>query len=178
MRICLSGSHGTGKSTLLKKIANDINLEIISEVTRDLNKQGLKINEKGNDFSYTQFILFNKHLEFLFFKENFISDRGLLDVISYTYYLYKEKKVKKEIYDFIFSNIKNNINLYDKIFYFHIEFEIEDDGVRSISKNFQKNIEKIIEEFIINLNLQNVIFVRGSLEERREIVLNAIEGKF
>lgn len=177
MKVCLSGSHGVGKSTLLKKITNEINLEIITEIARDLNKKGLLINEEGSDFSYTQFVLFNKHLEFLLFKENFISDRGLLDVLSYTEYLYKGKKIKEEIYNFILLDIKNKLNLYDLIFYFPIEFEIEGDGVRSMSKNFQKSIEKIMEDFILKFNLQNIVYIKGNLEERRKTILDALKEK-
>ena len=48
MKIILTGSQGTGKSTVLKEFENE-GWNVITEVVRNLSKEGIKINEMGDE---------------------------------------------------------------------------------------------------------------------------------
>ena len=72
-----------------------------------------------------------------------------------------------------------NIDKYDKIFYLEPEFEIEDDKVRSINKEFRDEIVEIFHNYISNFKIP-VIRPTGTIRERLnkiyEECFNVFEG--
>jgi GTPase SAR1 family protein len=98
MKIALSGPQGVGKTTILNKMKNDswfqkMNLEYIQEIVRNIvKKYNIKINDVGNDDS--QLLIANTHY-FNFFKNNFVTDRCILDNFIYAELLYKKNKIHK-----------------------------------------------------------------------------------
>ncbi len=171
-RIILTGAQGTGKTTVLNQF--DCNeLTRIVEVARDLNKVGVKINEQGN--AAGQRIIFDTYYEKLSQKIDYISDRGLTDVISYTKYLYdhctpgtpEEAALKDELLrevKLLDKFVEDNKDI--KVFLFPIEFALKDDGVRSTNEEFRKNVDRNIRKFVNYAYADNFKTVGGTVRER------------
>lgn len=173
MIVSFTGAQSTGKTTLLNQMRNWECLKdytFIDEITRNIEKKGMSINEKGNDD--TQTAIMHAHIENLKKGNNLVLDRCSLDGVVYTHYLYLHGKVSKDTFDYARQVFFETCLKYDKIFYLKPEFDIVEDGVRSNSVQFRDEIANIFEEYIADFNLRkyNVVELTGSVEERLEAV--------
>lgn len=169
-RIILTGAHGTGKTTVLN-LFKSTGYPTITEVVRKLNKEkGVKINEQGDGEG--QQAIFNEYFKLLGRQWDYVSDRGLTDVLAYTAYLVKHGQIDQSVYEAQLKLFKKFQEENTDILYcfFPIEFEIEDDSVRSTKKEFQKEISDIIKH---NLSICETqwIEVHGTPEERFRQIL-------
>tara|TARA_A100001201_G_scaffold120297_1_gene103796 strand:+ start:480 stop:1010 length:531 start_codon:yes stop_codon:yes gene_type:complete len=166
MRIAFTGAQSTGKTTLLNKLKHDsdfnLEYEFIDEITRRMTKKGLKINEGGDDM--TQLLIMNSHISNIL-KEKAIMDRCALDGVVYTRCMYEKGQIADWVMDFAENVFTKIIDKYDYIFYLSPEFEMEDDGVRSVNKGFQMHIVKLFEQYILECEVP-VIHLSGTVEER------------
>lgn len=173
MIVSFTGAQSTGKTTLLNELRKWKELEgyvFIDEITRNVSKLGMNINEKGDDA--TQTAIMNAHIENLKKGNNLVLDRCSLDGVVYTHYLYLHGKVSKDTFDYARQVFFETCLKYDKIFYLKPEFNIVEDGVRSNSVQFRDEIASIFEGYIADFNLRkyNVVELTGSVEERLEAV--------
>lgn len=175
VKINFVGAQGTGKTTLLETARKDEvfkDFQFCTEIIRDLvKKKNLSINESGNVKSQKAFFdAYNKILN----KDGYISDRCIIDVHAYTNYLYdyKSSNSEKEFQSLYKEILRENSILkslnkdsFGIIIYFPIEFELVDDGIRSLNVYFQEYID----QYIVNtLNKYQLPFytIRGSVEQR------------
>lgn len=175
VKVNFVGAQGTGKTTLLEAARKDEafkNFQFCTEIVRDLvKKKNLSINESGNAKSQKVFFdTYNKILN----KDGCISDRCIIDVHAYTNYLYdyKSSNSEKEFQSLYKEILRENSILkslnkdsFGIIIYFPIEFELVDDGIRSLNVYFQEYID----QYIVNtLNKYQLPFytIRGSVEQR------------
>lgn len=175
VKINFVGAQGTGKTTLLETARKDEvfkDFQFCTEIIRDLvKKKNLSINESGNVKSQKVFFdAYNKILN----KDGYISDRCIIDVHAYTNYLYdyKSSNSEKEFQSLYKEILRENSILkslnkdsFGIIIYFPIEFELVDDGIRSLNVYFQEYID----QYIVNtLNKYQLPFytIRGSVEQR------------
>jgi nicotinamide riboside kinase len=175
VKVNFVGAQGTGKTTLLEAARKDEafkDFQFCTEIVRDLvKKKNLSINESGNAKSQKVFFdVYNKILN----KNGYISDRCIIDVHAYTNYLYDYKPIENEkelqsLYKEILreNSILKSLNKdsFGIIIYFPIEFELVDDGIRSLNVYFQEYID----QYIVNtLNKYQLPFytIRGSVEQR------------
>ena len=163
-RISISGSHSTGKSTVINKLREIPDLvsrfTFKMEILRDIKKTGIKINEFGSD--ETQLIVMAKHMEYATLP-NTILDRGVLDGMVYTAYLYEKDQIKKstmKIAESIFENMR-----YDIQFYIAPEFDIVPDGVRSVNTEFRDRVAELFEEY---MDAYKIVPIRltGNVDQR------------
>ena len=87
MRIAITGSHNTGKTSLLKKLWPRLEFEgydFYKEVIREIYQLGFSFNENADDSS--QLAMLALHLLHLK-SENMITDRCILDNYVYAYML-------------------------------------------------------------------------------------------
>ena len=173
MIVSFTGAQSTGKTTLLNELRKCKEFEdyvFIDEITRNVSKLGMNINEKGDDA--TQTAIMNAHIENLKKGNNLVLDRCSLDGVVYTHYLYLHGKVSKDTFDYARQVFFETCLKYDKIFYLKPEFNIVEDGVRSNSVQFRDEIASIFEGYIADFNLRkyNVVELTGSVEERLEAV--------
>ncbi len=173
MIVSFTGAQSTGKTTLLNELKKWKEFEdyvFIDEITRNVSKLGMNINEKGDDA--TQTAIMNAHIENLKKGDNLILDRCSLDGVVYTHYLYSHGRVSKDTFEYARQVFIETCLKYDKIFYLKPEFDIVDDGVRSNSVQFRDEIASIFERYIAEFNLRkwNVVEISGSVEERLEAI--------
>lgn len=175
VKINFVGAQGTGKTTLLEAARRDEyfkDFQFCTEIVRDLvKKKNLSINESGN--AKSQKVFFDAYNEILN-KDSYISDRCIIDVHAYTNYLfdYNSTNDEKEIQSFYKEILREksilkslNKNSFGIIIYFPIEFELVDDGIRSLNSYFQEYINQFI---VDTLNEYRLPFytIRGSVEQR------------
>ena len=180
MKIEFIGAQGTGKSSIAKFLKGN-GIPIIDNVVRDLiDKHHISINERGNINS--QWMIFDAYYHVLNEYPDFISTRSLFDVVAYSQYI--SKKSKEDIYQDVLDQV-DELKEYlkynkDVIYvYFPIEFEIKDDGVRSVDKAYQKEIDQII-QYRLKYTKTPFYTVHGSIEERVryiEDLMDQIEEK-
>lgn len=165
MKIAISGVQCTGKSTVLKELQKMPELsgyEFVFEGIRNLKNQGkIKINEDGND--NTQIVIANFHKDNLL-KENVVLDRCILDCYAYSLYSYQKGMISKDTLDKVTKIYNDTVNQYDVILYLRPEFEMIEDGVRSLNKEFRDEVLKNFESLI--KDLKNVVVLSGTVENR------------
>ena len=133
-----------------------------------IKKKILIIGITGQDGSYLAKLILNK---------KFIvhgTSRKKSDWAKNLKYLNISNKIRVYQTDKKFNNLNKILsNNYDYIFYIRPEFDIVDDGVRSISLDFRDEISDLFEGFITELPREHIT-VSGSVRERVDQVLKVI----
>ena len=177
MRIGITGAQSVGKTTLLNALRSEKLFKdyvICDEVTRRVKSYGLSINEEGTDV--TQRLIMNEHIVNVYMHDKMLTDRTALDGLVYSTYLYKQNQISISTMKYVREVFQKVRKSYDVIFYIDPEFDIVDDGVRSIDKEFRNDITGLFRVTIANENL-SVIRVKGSVRERVNTVINYLEGR-
>lgn len=173
-KIILTGAQGTGKTSVLNYFQNTY-LNRITEVARNLAKQGVKINEGGDGDG--QIKIFETYEKLLNQDIDYISDRGLTDVLAYSFYLYKRGRVSSEVLNNQKMRVKeffeHNPNIL--VFYFPIEFDVVSDGVRSTDPDFRNEIDEYIENFLGEFIPNKYYTVHGTVEERIRFIIDKVD---
>ena len=163
MRIGICGSHWVWKTTLLDNIWHQ---NKIKEVARDLMKRLWNPKDMNKqDKAKFQCNLIYEQIKAELVKDNFLSDRTLIDVLAYTRWLKWYRELKKVVKEY-FKEFP-----YDYIFYIPIEFELEDDWVRFT--NNQKLIDDNIKFLLKDLKL-DYITISWTVKERKRKIENYI----
>ena len=162
MRIGIAGSHGTGKTTLSKKLSEILGLPRLPEVSRSLKEEGFEIlTEYSKPNTRSQFAIIGMQLYTEQKLDSFVSDRTLIDCYAYTRYFtdldWGSYKTYRSLQDFV---LRYSADFYDYIFYTPIEFNVETDGLRSTDIKIQKDIDSII--------CQNLSFLEGEVRYHKK----------
>ena len=177
MRIGITGAQSVGKTTLLNALRSEklfTNYKICDEVTRRVKSYGLPINEDGSDT--TQRLIMNEHIANVFLYDNMLTDRTALDGLVYSKFLYKYAKINDNTMRYVTDVFHSVWEKYDYVFYIEPEFEIVDDGVRSIDKKFRDEIADIFEQTIEKMKL-SMCRVHGSVRDRTTSIMDILEGR-
>lgn len=178
MRIGISGAQSTGKTTLLNALRSESFFKgyaVCNEVTRKVASYGIPINENGTDV--TQTLIMNQHIVNIMLNDNMITDRTSLDGLVYTLYLAEKGSVSNKTVDYAKQVFCRTYFEYDILFYIAPEFDIKHDGVRSTDDRFRDEIVTLFDNVILDYDV-NVVRLSGSVRERVEQALKAIEEKF
>lgn len=170
MKILITGTHGTGKSTLLHELSQLPEFkeyQFIGGVTRKAKNLGFQINE-GGDWKTQLYcaasdiinLLENEHRDVIY-------DRSIIDTFIYTEFLICSGEPWILVDRIVLNTLKLFIDRFDLIIWLRPEFEIKNDDVRSTSVNFQKGIDKYFEDFFRVQKIE-VHQLSGSIEERVE----------
>ena len=177
MRIGITGAQSVGKTTLLNALRSEKLFKdyiICDEVTRRVKGYGLPINEEGTDT--TQRLIMNEHIVNVFMYGNMLTDRTALDGLVYSAYLYSKNQISANTLKYVREVFNKVWHSYDYVFYIEPEFEIVDDGVRSINKQFRDEIAELFEYVIEKENL-SMLRVKGSVRNRVNTIIDHLEGR-
>lgn len=194
MKIIILGSHGTGKTTLSRQIYNflqkrhetkgrqkerlgKIKWTFLSEAPKQASLVGFGIEKKNKKTTLeSEWWIIAKQLEMeLLTPEPWIADKCLVDLLAYAYYLFPQEK---DFLKAVHKVIKQNID-YDLVFYLPSgEFPIKDDGWRPLSPRFQKKIDKIILNIILDMKINYFTLVGNPRErlKKAKAIINKMIG--
>ena len=173
-KVGFTGTHGTGKTTAayalateLKKMGYDV--DIITEAARS-HPAHLPINENTTTASQKWIFAEMLRRELESNAQISIGDRTLLDVFAYTYRI--DNAVAMSMLPFI----KEHLKTYDIIFYMEPQKGyLKKDGVRSINRQFQKEIKGIID--MMMMTMERDFSYAKTTEERLAKVLRVTKER-
>lgn len=181
MRIAFTGTHCTGKTTLLNDIekvfAGKLEIHSVTEVARKIIEKGYPLNMDATTDSYIHYINDQLNAEKLSMQECdvFISDRTLLDPVAYA--MVNSKLPRPYISEYFIEMMKNVWLLekekYDLYVYFPIEFKLEYDNVRPIDEKYRKDIDSVIVGLLEQYKI-NYIRISGDRDERINVLSKVI----
>jgi len=175
LRVSLSGTHCTGKTTLLEEIRKDEffrnhNYVILDGPTRQLKDQGFPINNDDKQkYDNTQLMCsYIDATNLTTWKGKVISDRCLLDTYIYTKYLYENRLVSRPTFLAISSFWECAAEKYDLIILpSPKDVELVGDKYRNEDKKFRDRIWKLFQE---ELELSRVKYhiIEGTTKQRMD----------
>lgn len=175
MNILISGAQCVGKTTLinsLKSLHSD--WVFYDEVVRKLALTGIKVSELGND--ETQFVIMEQHAKNISNANMFginVFDRGPLDCFAHSAWMFERGKITKETYRKSMNDFSNLMDSFDEVFFIAPEFEIQDDGFRSTSKQFQTEMNQLFIQILKEWEIDYTI-LKGSVLARIETLHNIL----
>ena len=178
MKICISGAHSTGKTTIINALKEHEafkNFVFKTGLTRDLQKAGLNINEAGNDV--TQLFVMAKHYEYSKIEGDVVLDRCALDGFAYSSIILKDFE-DRAFLDTLGTIGRRCFHNYDYIFYVRPELKLEDDGVRTVDPVFFENIKQSFNYWLNAIKTFKtpvpVVEVYGSVEQRVNQIITTL----
>ena len=179
MKICISGAHSMGKTTLVNTLeTHDAfkSFQFKTGLTRDLQKAGLSINEGGDDV--TQLFVMSKHYANSKIEGDVILDRCALDGFAYSSVILRDYK-DRTFLDALGTIGRKCFQRYDYIFYVRPELKLENDGVRTIDPIFFENIVQSFNYWLNAIktftNPVPVVEVYGSVEQRVNQIITTLQ---
>lgn len=172
MKIFLTGAQGTGKTTLNKQlyeIDKIKKLECLDSTSHKFAKSK-DVFKKPETLLEFQTKLFAHCMEQYLNHDNFISSRYFADMYAYCKYEYD--KGFKEYKTFMDAVLLASKYIEGYIIYVPIMFEVEGTNMRSADKNFQKEIDNNIKEYLDLSGLK--YYTIKTLDNRVSEVLNYI----
>jgi len=167
----LTGTHSTGKSTLLVKLKElypnfHFNDSSTREVTSKEERRLDVISDDSQNRLYKAIEV--KEMELLQVSKIIptFMDRSFVDFTAYTLAFNKQGKISDTFAAMIQYECEKRLSRkqYDLIFYLPIEFDIVDDGIRSVDKDLQQLVDTEIKGLL--KNQLNVVTLSGNIEER------------
>ena len=174
MIVALSGSHSTGKSTLLEMFKNLEGVTCIPSVTRKTISAEERKVDGVQDLNTAQLSMLDSicdvmedivSMNLLEPNHIFILDRCVFDFLAYTRCFAKRGKVSEETLKTIEASTKQLSSYLDLVVYLGIEFDIVDDGVRSLDEILRKEVDQEIRKELEQSSVEH-IKLTGSVDER------------
>ena len=168
MKVIFTGAQGTGKTSVMDALPES--LHKIKGVTRKvITEKNLTINEYSDNCSQKH--IFDAYEHELTVNDNYISERGLIDVLAYSISRMEAGRCSPTLIETQFEHLRKfSVKNPDVVYvYFPIEFKIVGDGTRSIDEEFQHEIDLIIHNILDDIYQEfgiKYITVHGSIEER------------
>lgn len=165
MKILL-GSHGVGKSTLLKEVQKTLPDYY---VTDGFSRPVYKISRMLDFSEYEKQVVINElsawaYQNYLTHK-NVISTRSIIDCIIYTQILHPKVDLSEMIS--LFQDTKDQVEYF---FYIPIEFGFVYDPDR-LNEDLQKKIDSLFKDFIDTyIPANKLIPITGTVDQRLELI--------
>lgn len=177
MKIILTGAHGTGKSTLLEPLREYYQLPTLKRTVRTFwEDNGVvdfeKLPADVRTVFQKQLLLNQLEKENTLWEKGFVTDRSVLDYLGYAIVSSNMSGVDLGLYK---SLIRERLLQYDYIIYCPVEFPAEAEYLRA-HPDSQKEVAGVLEEHLaLWLRDDQYCIVRGSVEDRLEIIKEYIQ---
>lgn len=194
MRISISGSQCSGKTTTLDCLKNDnffsgYEFDLESK-TREIQKYNLGHSREANDYTQT-IILANMIKNSLSIKDKgwCLTDRCILDNLVYSKYLVDKKLISKDLFNVILKATDDLILNFDVVFVLEPTIKLVSNEYRDIDEDYRQDIARIFSHYQKEYIIKNrdkktgkvVIVTPTDLNERVEFIKKYIieneEGK-
>jgi hypothetical protein len=176
-KVWFTGAHGTGKTTQMHFFHN-LNPEY-SELTlevRDLVELGIiKINKEAAPWDELA-MKGRAILNILSASAPFVCDRSWIDKCAYAQALPFPDELLEAYHienTYAFPGMENN----EIYFYFPPILDIEDDGVRSTNKDYQKEIDLLVQFYLNYFQIPFITLESSSVQDRHFEIQRAVFGK-
>jgi nicotinamide riboside kinase len=181
----LVGAHGTGKTTLARRIVSEPNavgqnliISMTPEIPRIIcsvvgDNEYLRRNK--NTLLKQLLLLVGQPIyegEHSREADVLVCDRSILDHWAYTKALFS-KEIPPDIEHVLTDFLKKHLRSYDLLAYVPIEFAVQDDGIREGDSDFQANIDSIIHESLVHWAIPFIV-IRGSADARSSALIHHI----
>lgn len=184
MKIAFTGSHSTGKTTLLSQILETYpkrKIQYVHEIAREVIHKGFPLGKNANIHSYI--MLLNEYYKKILSLDNnadtiTIYDRTLLDIVAYL--KINEQLPRPYIPTYFIDLVKSlwllEKDLFDVYFFFPIEFEMEKDpNIRDEDEKYRQGISTEIKN-TLDQHETHYIIVKGNPNDRMNIFDNIINS--
>lgn len=175
-KIGLVGTMSIGKTTLINELAKLPQFKdyhIATERSKYLRDLGIPLNTDSTILGQNLFAC-ERISELL--RDNLLTDRTLIDVMSFTNLAQSINSIDKEAFESYFERF---ISEYDYIFYISPDgIEIEDNGIRTVDPEYRIQIDQEIQRLILKYKykIKNYNELKGSTEERIKQILEIINS--
>lgn len=190
-RIILIGAHGTGKSTLASALAKELNAKVVESVAREFFKDWKRIEDVGLldprmpatvTAKIKQHILCSQSrwdfMRWIDVEEPIIMTRCPLDTIAYGMAdFHVDNEAIMEDLDVLVNDEGFCKAIKESLFvYLPIEFGIENDGVRPVDIQYQRDVDGCMRVLMHTFGIVPLV-VSGTVEERIQKILEHLAGK-
>ena len=163
----LIGSHGTGKTTLLKEVATKFpDYYVTDGFSRPLSKISKQLELSGYEKQYAINELSAWAYQNYLTHKNVISTRSIVDCIIYSEILAPNLLIQ-DLID-LFEETKNQVEYF---FYIPVEFDyvVDDERPGGSWQELQHKIDLVIQNFIKeHLPAEKIVTLTGTVEQRLE----------
>ena len=179
IQIVFTGAQGTGKTTLVNELNKRLNIKTLSIARNTAINSGWTSKTPGS-VEY-QKELFEKLYKAISSKKSFVSDRALSCVAGYTFNHALANMSNSDFKKLADNQYKKFCKFHNEhqdviIVYTPIEFELEEDGLRSTDKELQHGLDFIIKNLLDTSNA-NYLTVTGTVEERIEQIMQELRNR-
>src|SRR5687767_1398953 len=182
MKIALTGSSSTGKTTLINYLAKNVTFQslIKTHVTADarklLNEMGCQNTDlmSSDDLRKFQIAYVNHKWSLEEFADSYITERSFIDCAAF--WLQRDNLTCKDDRHLWLVNLCHEYSKrYDLHFYLPFGLiKFEADGYRSTNLELHKRVDQQILQFLKKWKIKYYTLSMASLEERASVVLKAI----
>lgn len=166
--ILITGSQGTGKTTLANALSKELDLPVLPEMALEAKERGLELNSKNMETQlWICFAQMLREDELIHSGNRFIADRSFDHFCYSVYFDLLPDLAKIQIEKFLIERTKR---IYSKIIFLRPSFEIEEiEEIRSNDIEYQRSIDDLIHSFLIKGNFDYLTLGGNSIENRIEI---------
>ena len=172
--VALSGAHGTGKSTLVEELSKDPRCICIDSVTRTNTTQAERRIDGVEDLDQTQLSILKaigeKVREIRELKRTLpddkiiVLDRSYVDFYAYCKNFLVKNLIRHKTFEFVELKFYDLTRYIDCFFYLPIQFNIVDDGVRSLDTDLQQGVDRVIREQLFKVG--RTVELTGTVKDR------------
>ena len=159
MRISISGSHCTGKTTLARYLSKELIKKFpnkvihIDEVARKVISLGFPLNMDATYESYFHYIWFQLEQERKAKSVFVISDRSLVDLLAYIR-ANNNPQISRSFVCLLQELLWLETKSFDFYIYLPIEFQLEVDDVRLEDVDYQKLVDEKIVDILVEYGVK------------------------
>ena len=175
MKLAFSGSHSTGKSTLLREIETihgAKHIVTIKDIARGVIKRGFPLEKNSTVDSFVNYIKDQLRAEREIERVDFdllISDRTVID--AYGYATVNRDLPRPHIPDYFIDMLREvairEASFYDLFVYFPVEFPMVEDPVRPVDPTYREAVGFAIKDALESFGISHLV-VTGDTAHRLE----------
>lgn len=183
MIVVLTGAHSCGKSTLVDFFRGKESFVCIDSLTRSTitpeeRKIDTGVSEDGQLRMYHAILEKTaeiRRMNILDPSKIYLLDRSVFDFIAYNRAFAKRGWLNSAVAEQMELGLEDLWDNYDLVFYLPIEFNIVDDGVRSLDEDLRRDVDQ---EILAQLlwNPVKAIKLNGSVRQRVEVLQNTVSS--